>query len=108
MNRAERIAALELEAERLKARLDTLERQIAGDSDAWLQITTKVADTVAEVYVDKVLAEARQHALAYATVLSTLDRLSGQVQEVAPAPDVADEVAKRRADRLAAARASSG
>lgn len=107
MNRAERIKALELEAERLKVRLDTLERQIAGDHDAWLGIALRMSDTVAEVFVDKLLSEARQHALAYATVLSTLDRLNGQVREDAPAADVADEMARKRAEKLATARGSA-
>jgi hypothetical protein len=61
---------------------------------------------VAEVFVDKVLAEARQYALAYATVCKTLDALAGGASDEVPAVDTADEVARRRAEKLKAARAS--
>lgn len=104
MTRAERIAALELEAQRLKARLDVLDAQIAGDHDAWLGITLKMGGEVAEVFVDKVLSEARQHALAYATVCKTLDALAGKTDEAGPAVDVADEMKQRREAKLARAR----
>lgn len=97
MTRAERIAALELEAARLKERLDVMNAQIAGDQDAWLHIATKMPDTVAEVYVDKVLAEARQHSLAYATIVKTLESLA---EERAPAGEsVEDSLALKRAER---------
>lgn len=100
MNRAERIAALETEAERLKERLDVMNAQIAGDQDAWLHLALKMPETVAEVYVDKVLAEARQHSLALTTVVKTLESLkdegAGQ-QESAE-----DELVKRRKARDAA------
>jgi hypothetical protein len=105
MNREERIEHLRVEAERLRDRLNVMNAQIDGDQDAWLHLTTKMPDTVAEVYVDKVLAEARQHALAYATVVKTLESLEGAAEQ-APAVDVADEMAKRRAEKLAKARTS--
>lgn len=105
MNRAQRIAALETELVRLKERLDVMDRQIGGDQDAWWRITTNLPETVAEVTVDKVLAEARQHALALATVIKTLDALEGETAQEQPKSDAADEVKKRREQKLAEARA---
>jgi hypothetical protein len=105
VNRAARILALETEAQRLKDRLDILNRQIEGDVDAWWQITTNMPGDVATVEVRPVLAEARQYALALATVAKTLDALSDAEQEPAkPAADAADEVKKRREQKLAEAR----
>jgi hypothetical protein len=108
VNRKARILALETEAQRLKDRLDILNRQIEGDQDAWWRITTHMPETVAEVTVDKVLAEARQYALALATVAKTLDALEGAEQEEQkPAADVADEMKARREQRLKAAQAKA-
>jgi hypothetical protein len=105
VNRKARILALETEAQRLKDRLDILNRQIEGDQDAWWRITTNMPETVAEVQVDKVLAEARQYALALATVVKTLDALEGAEDEsAAPVADAADEVRKRREAKLETAR----
>jgi len=105
MNRAARILALETEAQRLKDRLDILNRQIEGDEDAWWQITTNMPGDVATVEVRPVLAEARQYALALATVSKTLDALEGSEQAPAvPVADAADEVKKRREQKLAEAR----
>lgn len=98
MTPAERVAALQLEATRLKTRLDRMELQLAGDEDAWFHITQRMPDTVAEVTVDKVLAEARQTALALATITKTLVQL-GEVG--APAASAEDELEQRRAERKA-------
>lgn len=101
MNRAARIRALTTEAQRLKDRLDTLNRQIEGDEDAWWVITTNLPGDVATVNVQPLLSEARQYALALATVVKTLDALEGAAQEPAqPAADAADEIRKRREDKL--------
>lgn len=107
MERNARVLALKTEAARLKERLDTMQRQIEGDEDAWWHITTNLPETVAEVTVDKVLAEARQTALALATVIKTLDALeAGQKQTPAhPAADPADEVKAARERKLKEARA---
>jgi hypothetical protein len=106
MERNARVLALKTEASRLKERLDTMQRQIEGDQDAWWHITTNMPETVAEVIVDKVLAEARQTALALATVIKTLDALdTGKEQTPAgPAADPADEVKAARERKLAEAR----
>ena len=101
MRRAQRIAALQTEVQRLKDRLDIMARQIEGDQDAWWHITTLLSETVAEVTVDKVLAEARQTALALATVIKTLDALEGEAAEPAkPTADPADEVKLARERKL--------
>ena len=106
MNRAARILALTTEAQRLKDRLDTLNRQIEGDEDAWWVITTNMPGDVATVEVRPVLAEARQYALALATVVKTLDALegAGAREPAAPVADAADEIKKRREAKLAEAR----
>src|ERR1044072_2171977 len=98
MDHAQRIHALQVEADRLKARLDQFDRQLRGDPDAWIEIVTRMPPTVAEVVVDRVLAEARQTALAYATVVKTLASLS----EEAPnqnSGDPLDEIAKKRREK---------
>jgi hypothetical protein len=103
--RAERLAALEVEADRLKERLDVLDRQLQGDPDAWLQLTVRMPDTVAEVYVDKLLGEARQQALAYATLVRTIDQLAGEGGEEKPQSQE-DDLVKRRQEREAARKAA--
>jgi superfamily I DNA/RNA helicase len=99
MKPSERRAALELEFARLKRRQDELERVLQGEPDAWIQIVERMPDSVGEVTLDKAVAEARQGALAMATILKTLE--AGQ--EAAPAAPVAspaDEIKKRREDKL--------
>jgi len=106
MTRAERLAHLEVEAERLKERLDVLDRQIQGDPDAWLQIQLRMPDTVAEVFVDKLLAEARQQALAYATIVRTIEQLAGEQgagNTVSPEDELEQRRREREAERQAAA-----
>jgi hypothetical protein len=110
MERNQRVAALLTEAGRLKERLDVMQRQLEGDQDAWWHITTNLPESVAEVTVDKVLAEARQTALALATVIKTLDALeAGQEQTPAlTSVDPADEVKAKRETKLAEARKRAG
>lgn len=93
----ERKLALEVEAARLKSRLDTLDAFIGGDQDAWFRLTLNTPETVAEVTVDKPLAEARQTALALATIAKTLAAL-GEVKQ-APGSSVEDELAAARKTR---------
>jgi hypothetical protein len=97
MTPEERRRALEVEADRLKARLDKLDAYLAGDQDAWISITVRMPETVAEVTVDKALAEARQYALAYATVVKTIATLGEE--ESAPAASPEDALAARRKER---------
>lgn len=105
MTPAERIQALELEFERLKERADHLNRTLQGDPDAWISIIERLPDHVAEVTLDKPVAEARQNALAMATIVKTLVQLG----EEAPATPEADPLAviqQKSEDELAARRAT--
>lgn len=100
MTRAERLAALEVEAGRVKERLDTLEAFIQGEQDAWIRITVNLPETVAEVTVDKALSEARQQALAYATICKTIVALTEEeAGEKAGSPE--SEFMRRQAEREA-------
>lgn len=104
MTPAERRAALELEADRIKARLDQLNVQLQGDP-SWLDFAVNLPETVAEVTVDKVLAEARQQALALATIIKTLDGTAAKGGSVAgPGEDPGDEIQKRREAKRRAAK----
>jgi hypothetical protein len=101
---AARRAALEVEAARIKSRLDELAKQIDGDPAAWLKLTERMSDNVAEVFVDKVLAEARQQAIALTGIIRALDGTAAQEGGSAvPVADPSDEMARRRADKLKAA-----
>lgn len=104
---AERRAALETEAGRIKERLDQLDRYLQGDPAAWLAIIERMPDHVAEVTVDKALAEARQQALALATITKTLAGLGAEDAPAATA-DPADEIKAARERKLAAAREAAG
>ena len=107
MDAEQRKAALVAEAGRIKARLDTLDRILAGSADEWLGIQEKLGSEVAEVTINAPLAEARQQALALATITKTLATLAGEDTGQAPAGDPSDEVAKRRQEKLDAARKAS-
>lgn len=99
MTPAERREALELEADRIKARLDQLNDQIKGEP-SWLDFAVNLPETVAEVVVDKLLAEARQQALALATIVKTLDGTAAKGGSVAgPGEDPADILAERRREK---------
>jgi hypothetical protein len=96
---ADRVAALESEFERLKERADKLDRILAGSEDEWLGIQEKLGGTVAEVTINAPLAEARQTALAMATINKTLESL-GVGQEASTATeDPADALARRRKEK---------
>jgi hypothetical protein len=100
---AERRAALELEYDRLKERQDQLALVLAGDPAAWLRIVERMPDSVGEVTLDKAVAEARQGALAMATIVKTLDGAAKEDAPAVKAADPGDEFARRRADRQRAA-----
>lgn len=105
MTPAERIAALELEYERLKERADRIDRYLQGDPDAWLTIKTILENArhIGSIELDKAVAEGRQTALAMATVLKTLQAL-GAVEKEAPAADPLAQMEKKAEDELAARR----
>lgn len=105
MTPAERRAALELEADRIKARLDELDAQLRGEP-AWLDFAVNLPETVAEVTVDRLLGEARQQALALATIVKTLDGTAAKVEAPAGAVDPSDEVRQKREEKARAAAAA--
>lgn len=102
MTPAERIAALELEFDRLKERQDWLDKTLQGDPDAWIKIIERMPDHVGEVVIDKAVSEARQGALAMATVVKTLAQL-GESAVAEPVADPVDKLAQKRAAKLAQA-----
>lgn len=102
----ERKAALELEFERLKERADILDRFLQGHPDAWINIRTILQDAqhIGSIELDKPVAEARQTALAMATVLKALTAMSEpEVEKPAddPLQKMEDEVARKRAEKSA-------
>jgi hypothetical protein len=101
---AERRAALELEFVRLKERADHLDAVLQGDPAAWIKIVERMPDSVGEVTLDKAVAEARQGALAMASILKTLDGTAVADTPAAPVASPADEIKKRREDKLKEAR----
>jgi len=99
MTPEQRLVALVTEFDRIKARLDLMDRQIQGDHDAWWQITTNLPETVAEVNVRPVLAEARMYASALASLAKSIVALSGgEVRSTTGDP--LDEIAKKRQEKL--------
>lgn len=112
MTPAERIAALQVEAGRIRARLDTLNAILAGSEDEWLGIQQSLNSEVATVTINAPLAEARQQALALATITKTLAALADIDEGKEPATTPADEVAAARERKLKeaqeAARHASG
>lgn len=106
MTPAERRAALELEADRIKARLDELNRQINGDP-SWLDFAVNLPETVAEVTVDRLLGEARQQALALATIVKTLDGTAAKAETPAAVADPSDEVRQKREQKAREAAAAA-
>lgn len=107
MTPAERRAALELEAERIIGRLAELAKDIEGTSDSWLGIQERLGGDVAEVVINKPLAEARQQAATLAGIIRTLDGTVPAETPTAPAgPDPGEKARQRRAERLAAAKAA--
>ncbi len=107
MTPAERRAALELEAGRIKARLDTLDRILAGSEDEWLGIQQRLGSEVAEVTINAPLAEARQQALALATITKTLASLGEGEDSGKGVADPADEFTQRREQRQREAAAAN-
>lgn len=107
MTPEERRAALELEAERIIGRLAELAKDIEGTSDSWLGIQERLGGDVAEVVINKPLAEARQQAATLAGIIRTLD---GTVPAETPpgdtGPDPGEKAREAREKRLAAAKAA--
>ncbi|MGH3096954.1 MAG: hypothetical protein ACRDMV_13265 [Streptosporangiales bacterium] len=91
-------AVLLLEACRITDRLDALDRQLRGED--WLRFRHDGSGVEVTVYVDKVLAEAREQAVALKTILAELRQSLGQDKQQEPAKGggvLADLAAKRAA-----------
>lgn len=95
--------ALAEEIVRTKHRLDTVDDLLTGKQE-WVDLLVRTPDTVAEIVLDKPIAEARALMLAMANAMKTLAAMQPDQAQVVV--DVADEMAKKRAERLAQARAS--
>lgn len=92
--------ALADEAVLIVERLEILDATLQGDPAAWLGISMRMPAEVAEVTVNAPLAEARQQATALKGLLAELSKALG-TEVVAPPASKADDLAKRRAERLA-------
>lgn len=98
---AQRIAALQLEFERLKQRADYIDRMLQGHPDSWCEIKAMIPDG-SEVVIDKLVGEGRQTATAMASIAKTLTALGDgevEVPEADPLQKMQDEVAARRAKK---------
>jgi hypothetical protein len=101
MTPTERRQALELEFTRLKERQDHLDAVLQGDPAAWIRIVERMPDSVGEVTLDKAVGEARQGALAMATILKTLEATAAASDAPAASDgNPADEVKRRREEKL--------
>lgn len=95
--------ALAEEACRIKARLDTLEGLISGSASSWFELKV-TSEGLPEVAINRPLAEARGQALALRALLAELRAVQGAaVEPVTTAADPADDLAKKREDKRAAA-----
>lgn len=89
--------ALLLEACRIADRLDTLDRQLHGD--AWLRFRHHESDVEVTVYVDRVLAEAREQAAAFRGLVAELQKTAAQMKPQTTGGGVLDALAAKRAAR---------
>lgn len=102
MNQAEKIAALEVEYERLVERQTVLHELLEGGNlDRWLS-TKRIGTRDYTLVIDSAATEARQGATAMAGILKALTALAGGEAEL-PAADplqkMADDLAARRAKK---------
>jgi len=92
--------ALAEEAVRIKARLDALDKWITGKGpEDWFELGRQFGSEVT-ILINAPLAEARQQALALRAVVAELAKMQEEIKPAA-VPSKADELAKKRADRLA-------
>lgn len=89
------------EACRLADRLDRLDALLTGNADAWLRFTVDEGGSEVTVVVDKALSEARQQQIALKQVLAELRQAAPAAPEVPAEGSVRDQLAARRAQRLA-------
>ena len=92
---------LVIEACRIADRLAQLDRILSGNARDWLDLAeNKGHDGVVEVTISKPLAEARQQATALARLTAEL-RQSASAEKPATGGSLLDQLAARRAQRLA-------
>jgi hypothetical protein len=84
------------EAARLADRLDGLNQLLSGDIDTWVRLREIDGTDVANLVIDSAAAEARQTAN---TLRLLLGQLTGAAAPAEGGGTLADELAKRRADR---------
>jgi hypothetical protein len=95
-----------LQACRIADRLDALDRLLAGDARDWLEIVeTKGNPERQELVIDKALAEERGQATTLKQLIAEL-RQSGGTEQQDQGGDILDQLAARRAARLANAAGS--
>lgn len=88
------------EACRIVDRLDRLDGILAGDPGEWMRFRVSEDGSEVTVTLDRALAEARQQAVALKQIVSEL-RASGSSDKPATGGSVLDQLAARRAARLA-------
>lgn len=81
-------------------RLEMIDDQLSGRDNSWWYIRQRVPDHV-EIKISGPMAEERQQAIALGVVLDKLARELSKEQGAAPSEDIADELARRRDERLA-------
>ena len=92
--------AMLLEACRIADRLDTLDRQLHGD--AWLRFRHDESGAEVTVYVDRVLAEAREQATAFKGLIVELQKATAaQKPPSSSGGGVLADLAAKRAARSA-------
>jgi hypothetical protein len=87
------------EAVRIKARLDQLDGWIRGTHKTWF-VLGDMLDGEVSLVINAPLGEARQQVLALRAVLESLAKLQG-AEPVAPPVSLADDLRKRRDERMA-------
>lgn len=89
------------EACRLADRLDKLDALLTGSSDAWLRFQVDESGTEVTVLIDKPLAEARQQQMTLRAIVAELRQ--GKVEAPSQGGGILDQLAARRAARIAGA-----
>ena len=88
-----------IEACRISDRLDTLDRQLHGE--AWLRFRHDESGAEVTVYVDRVLAEAREQATALRGIVADLTKTLAKAPKNAKGSGVLADLAAKRAARSA-------
>ena len=99
-------AVLAEEACRMADRLDKLDALITGRSDEWLRFRHDQDGGAVTVIVDNLLGEARQQANVLRGLVAQLEKSRPAAEPEKPAEGASDELARKRAARMAGAAAS--